>query len=234
MPEPPASKRSRRPDSAQMWDDDDRGKQQHSRRGGGGGARHRSRSPRDRDHEGGGGHSRRGGRRDRSGSRERGGRRRDDRARSRSPRPSDGNVRRRSPPRGPRGPPAAATTNGAKKGGAAAAAATELPPTAGRTQPSSREWTRRVQSRVGTSVAGGMTNGDKDGNDMDVDGGAGAVDPETREMERLMGFSSFSSTHNTKVPGNDRNYAVRKEKKTEYRQYMNRVGGFNRPLSPSR
>lgn len=76
MPEPPASKRSRRPDSAQMWDDDDRGKQQHSRRGGGGGARHRSRSPRDRDHEGGGGHSRRGGRRDRSGSRERGGRRR--------------------------------------------------------------------------------------------------------------------------------------------------------------
>ncbi|OMP83846.1 U4/U6.U5 small nuclear ribonucleoprotein 27 kDa protein [Diplodia seriata] len=53
-------------------------------------------------------------------------------------------------------------------------------------------------------------------------------------MERMMGFSSFSSTHNTKVPGNDLNYGVRKEKKTEYRQYMNRVGGFNRPLSPSR
>lgn len=49
----------------------------------------------------------------------------------------------------------------------------------------------------------------------------------------MMGFAVFKSTKNTKVPGNDV-YMVRKEKKTEYRQYMNRVGGFNRPLSPSR
>ena len=54
------------------------------------------------------------------------------------------------------------------------------------------------------------------------------------EMERLLGFKSFRSTKNTKVPGNDRNYGVYKAKKTEYRQYMNRTGGFNRPLSPSR
>jgi U4/U6.U5 tri-snRNP-associated protein 3 len=27
---------------------------------------------------------------------------------------------------------------------------------------------------------------------------------------------------------------VSKVKKAEYRQYMNRVGGFNRPLSPGR
>jgi U4/U6.U5 tri-snRNP-associated protein 3 len=47
-----------------------------------------------------------------------------------------------------------------------------------------------------------------------------------------MGFGSFKTTHDTKVPGNSLNYAVRKEKRTEYRQYMNRVGGFNRPLSP--
>ncbi|OKL62613.1 hypothetical protein UA08_01420 [Talaromyces atroroseus] len=52
-------------------------------------------------------------------------------------------------------------------------------------------------------------------------------------MKRSMGFSRFRSTKNTKVPGNDI-YGVRKEKKTEYRQYMNRVGGFNRPLSPGR
>jgi U4/U6.U5 tri-snRNP-associated protein 3 len=52
-------------------------------------------------------------------------------------------------------------------------------------------------------------------------------------MKRLMGFTSFKSTQNTKVPGNNI-YGVRKEKKTEYRQYMNRVGGFNRPLSPTR
>ena len=54
------------------------------------------------------------------------------------------------------------------------------------------------------------------------------------EMARIMGFQGFRSTKNTKVPGNDKNYGVNKRKKTEYRQYMNRVGGFNRPLSPSR
>lgn len=52
-------------------------------------------------------------------------------------------------------------------------------------------------------------------------------------MKQVMGFGGFRTTKNTKVPGNQI-YGVRKEKKTEYRQYMNRVGGFNRPLSPSR
>jgi U4/U6.U5 tri-snRNP-associated protein 3 len=51
-------------------------------------------------------------------------------------------------------------------------------------------------------------------------------------MQAMMGFGGFSTTQNKKVPGNDVS-AVRKEKKTEYRQYMNRVGGFNRPLSPN-
>ncbi|KAH0036687.1 hypothetical protein KCU78_g1863, partial [Aureobasidium melanogenum] len=63
------------------------------------------------------------------------------------------------------------------------------------------------------------------------------IDPDEDEetaMKRLMGFSGFKSTKNTKVPGNDKLYGVRKDKKTEYRQYMNRVGGFNRPLSPTR
>lgn len=63
---------------------------------------------------------------------------------------------------------------------------------------------------------------------MDVDS-----DPEIALMRKMMGFASFKTTKNTKVPGNNV-YGVRKEKKTEYRQYMNRVGGFNRPLSPSR
>lgn len=52
-------------------------------------------------------------------------------------------------------------------------------------------------------------------------------------MKRTMGFTSFRTTQNQKVPGNNV-YGVRKEKKTMYRQYMNRPGGFNRPLSPSR
>lgn len=52
-------------------------------------------------------------------------------------------------------------------------------------------------------------------------------------MQEMLGFGGFGTTKQKKVAGNDV-YAVRKEKKTEYRQYMNRVGGFNRPLSPSR
>ena len=69
---------------------------------------------------------------------------------------------------------------------------------------------------------------EKDAMEVDVDS-----DPEMAEMRRAMGFTGFKSTKNTKVKGNNV-YGVRKEKKTEYRQYMNRVGGFNRPLSPSR
>ena len=65
---------------------------------------------------------------------------------------------------------------------------------------------------------------------MDIDADS---DPETAAMRRAMGFVGFKSTKNTKVKGNNV-YGVYKEKKTEYRQYMNRVGGFNRPLSPSR
>jgi len=52
-------------------------------------------------------------------------------------------------------------------------------------------------------------------------------------MQAMMGFGGFGTTKNTKVIGNNTG-GVRKEKKTEYRQYMNRVGGFNRPLSPGR
>lgn len=59
-------------------------------------------------------------------------------------------------------------------------------------------------------------------------------DSDEVRMRRMMGFGSFRSTKNTKVPGNDKLGAVRKDKTTEYRQYMNRTGGFNRPLSPSR
>ena len=52
-------------------------------------------------------------------------------------------------------------------------------------------------------------------------------------MQAMLGFGGFGTTKGQKVLGNSAG-AVRKEKKTEYRQYMNRVGGFNRPLSPTR
>ncbi|KAF2219384.1 hypothetical protein BDZ85DRAFT_268916 [Elsinoe ampelina] len=55
-----------------------------------------------------------------------------------------------------------------------------------------------------------------------------------QEVKATMGFAGFKSSKNRQVPGNNKNHGVKKEKQTQYRQYMNRVGGFNRPLSPSR
>ncbi len=72
--------------------------------------------------------------------------------------------------------------------------------------------------------------------DSKVNGQNGVGEDEDHEhalLRRMMGFSTFKSTHNTKIPGNNVS-GVRKEKSTNYRQYMNRTGGFNRPLSPSR
>lgn len=52
---------------------------------------------------------------------------------------------------------------------------------------------------------------------------------EEKEMAKLLGFSKFDTTKGKKVPGNQVG-AVRVIKKRRYRQYMNRKGGFNRPL----
>ena len=60
------------------------------------------------------------------------------------------------------------------------------------------------------------------------------LDDDTWEMMKIMGFGGFKTTKNTKVPGNDKNYGIRRDKTVVARQYMNRQGGFNRPLSPSR
>ncbi|EGS20989.1 uncharacterized protein CTHT_0028280 [Thermochaetoides thermophila DSM 1495] len=73
-----------------------------------------------------------------------------------------------------------------------------------------------------------------DGEPMDEDEEEVVVEEEgLDEMAKMMGFSGFGSTQGKHVIGNNV-YAVRKEKKTKYRQYMNRIGGFNRPLSPTR
>lgn len=58
-------------------------------------------------------------------------------------------------------------------------------------------------------------------------------DEDMAAMQAMMGFGSFGSTKGKKVVGNNVG-GVSKEKKSEYRQYMNRQGGFNRPLSPGR
>ncbi|XP_033231965.1 U4/U6.U5 small nuclear ribonucleoprotein 27 kDa protein isoform X1 [Belonocnema kinseyi] len=53
--------------------------------------------------------------------------------------------------------------------------------------------------------------------------------PEEQDMMRLMGFCGFDSTKGKRVEGNDVG-AVHVILKRKYRQYMNRKGGFNRPL----
>lgn len=69
---------------------------------------------------------------------------------------------------------------------------------------------------------------------MDIDFKEDADEDEMEDMMRkAMGFTRFRTTKNTKVPGNQI-YGVRKEKMIVARQYMNRSGGFNRPLSPGR
>jgi U4/U6.U5 tri-snRNP-associated protein 3 len=70
--------------------------------------------------------------------------------------------------------------------------------------------------------------------ELDVEDGEDGVvveeeDPALAAMKAAMGFGGFGTTKQKKIAGNNVG-AVRKEKKTEYRQYMNRVGGFNRPL----
>ena len=51
---------------------------------------------------------------------------------------------------------------------------------------------------------------------QEADSGSEAID---EQMQAMMGFGGFGTTKQKKVVGNDV-YAVRKEKKTEYRQYM--------------
>lgn len=55
------------------------------------------------------------------------------------------------------------------------------------------------------------------------------IQKEEREMMAKLGFANFNSTKGKKVPGNQVG-AVHVVKKRRYRQYMNRKGGFNRPL----
>lgn len=90
-----------------------------------------------------------------------------------------------------------------------------------------RERRRRPEGRKDDDDEGAEPM-DQDEEEIDVDD-----DGMDDDMAAMMGFGGFGTTKGKKVVGNNVG-AVRKEKKTEYRQYMNRVGGFNRPLSPGR
>lgn len=54
---------------------------------------------------------------------------------------------------------------------------------------------------------------------------------EEQLMEKLMGFGDFSSSKGKEHLSTDIS-GVSKRSRRRYRQYMNRKGGFNRPLSP--
>jgi len=64
--------------------------------------------------------------------------------------------------------------------------------------------------------------------DLEDEDMEGKTDDEVAMM-RLMGFSGFSTTKGKKVSNNDSG-AVHHVVVRKYRQYMNRRGGFNRPL----
>ena len=63
-----------------------------------------------------------------------------------------------------------------------------------------------------------MTQEDLEGKTMDE-----------QEMMKTMGFCGFDTTKNKKVANNNTG-EVHVILKRKYRQYMNRKGGFNRPL----
>ena len=63
------------------------------------------------------------------------------------------------------------------------------------------------------------------GSDSDTD--------EEAQMNEMMGFGGFGTTKGKEVADNKTSAArglVAKHKARKYRQYMNRKGGFNRPL----
>jgi len=63
----------------------------------------------------------------------------------------------------------------------------------------------------------------EDGEAMD------AVNDEDEAMAAMMGLSNFGTTKGKQVLGNQEGSANIKKMRT-WRQYMNRRGGFNRPL----
>ncbi|KAL9636908.1 MAG: hypothetical protein Q9204_002078, partial [Flavoplaca sp. TL-2023a] len=135
------------------------------------------------------------------------------RSRSRSPiQDPKSTIRTRSPPRGPSSkPPPSGPRKQSRK--SASPPPTNVPPKG----PKSKDALPKTNGTASTKPPNGDVAATPSSK-MDIDEDS---DPETAQMRRMMGFAGFRTTKNTKVPGNDI-YAVRKEKKTEYRQYMNR------------
>jgi U4/U6.U5 tri-snRNP-associated protein 3 len=91
--------------------------------------------------------------------------------------------------------------------------------------------TERV-SEIGTS----KESHSKVADDAPIDIPPGMTEEEA--MAAMMGFSSFDSSHGKEVEDNSHSAArgavAKVALKREYRQYMNRKGGFNRPLNQAK
>ncbi|TIC26575.1 hypothetical protein E3Q10_03142 [Wallemia mellicola] len=59
------------------------------------------------------------------------------------------------------------------------------------------------------------------------------IDEDSLAMQQMMGFGGFDTTKGKKVVGNEEGAAKVHQPRT-YRQYMNRVGGFNRALDKAK
>lgn len=67
----------------------------------------------------------------------------------------------------------------------------------------------------------------------EIDGvadGEEAHNEDEEAMMKMMGFSNFDSTKGKHVAGACNMSSASVKKANKYRQYMNRRGGFNRPL----
>lgn len=83
-------------------------------------------------------------------------------------------------------------------------------------------------------VENGVANSERGREEGEQDSdGNGDGDEDLAAMQAMMGFGGFGTTKGKKVLGNNVG-GISRHKKQEYRQYMNRQGGFNRPLSPGR
>lgn len=96
----------------------------------------------------------------------------------------------------------------------------------------SRSWSRsrsRSLSRSDRERAGSSKNGVTQNRPAISDAELEGKTEEEREIMRVMGFCNFDTTKGKKVYNNDAG-EVHVILKRKYRQYMNRKGGFNRPL----
>ncbi|KAL7678149.1 hypothetical protein ACOME3_004377 [Neoechinorhynchus agilis] len=104
--------------------------------------------------------------------------------------------------------------------------------------PQSRRRSRNRSSRK--EVFEIKTDGYREKNAQEIDYVPKIFDPsefegktkEEVDMLKTLGFSEFSTSKNKRTEGACNAWGANVQTKRRYRQYMNRRGGFNRPLDP--